>query len=485
MTNGSARHTAAASVVCLLAAVMLPTLSDPDLWGHLRFGLDVLRDGHLAVVDPYSFTQDRPQLYHEWLGAVLLAFVYRHAGIVGVQLLKFAICAAAFGVFVPRLRRLSPTDACLVAFLIAWSIIPIAQYVRPQLWSMLAVLLLVRLLQDRRLWWIPPLFAIWANLHGGWVMGVSVLGTWSAATVVEVWWTRREIDWQTMAVGVVAIVATIANPYGWQLWRFLAHTVGLSRSDIADWQPLLSSWDVSQIPIAVTVALLLAVSWTPRTRPWWGWLAVCAVLVYGSLRVSRVAYIATPAIILIILPSLVEWLPSPKPASPPSWRPTVAAAVALLLAAAVMSVRVVSAFQCMPIKGEWIPDSAAIPVLQRGIDGGRVVTYFDWGEYAFWHLGPRLKVSMDGRRETLYSEELLAIHYAIYDNDRRGDDWLLSRRPEYVWLKAKHAGRRDWLATHHYRIDWQSDESYIAVRDDLPPLSGPRTAASSGCFPGP
>jgi hypothetical protein len=113
------------------------------------------------------------------------------------------------------------------------------------------------------------------------------------------------------------------------------------------------------------------------------------------------------------------------------------------------------------------------------------VTFFDWGEYALWHLGPRLKISMDGRRETIYSDRMLAIHHAIYDNTDEGSVWLTAQRPEYVWLKTKHRGRRDWLATHGYRIDWESDKSWVAVRSDLPRVSGAKTITSSGCFPGP
>ncbi len=30
---------------------------------------------------------------------------------------------------------------------------------------------------------------------------------------------------------------------------------------------------------------------------------------------------------------------------------------------------------------------------------------FDWGEYVLWHLGPGVKVSIDGRRETAYAAE--------------------------------------------------------------------------------
>jgi hypothetical protein len=36
---------------------------------------------------------------------------------------------------------------------------------------------------------------------------------------------------------------------------------------------------------------------------------------------------------------------------------------------------------------------------------GNMAVPFDWGEYVIWNLGPGVKVSMDGRRETVYSDE--------------------------------------------------------------------------------
>ena len=61
-----------------LAYGALTTIADPDLWGHVRFGLDILSLGAVSTAsDPYSFTADRPFLYHEWLGGVVMAVTYR------------------------------------------------------------------------------------------------------------------------------------------------------------------------------------------------------------------------------------------------------------------------------------------------------------------------------------------------------------------------------------------------------------------------
>jgi hypothetical protein len=63
-------------------------------------------------------------------------------------------------------------------------------------------------------------------------------------------------------------------------------------------------------------------------------------------------------------------------------------------------------FGCIRIDTNYFayPARAVALLKQSGVRGNMAVP-FDWGEYVLWHLGPGVKVSIDGRRETLYSDE--------------------------------------------------------------------------------
>ena len=52
------------------------THADPDLWGHVRFGLNILEHGRLHTADPYSFTSGRSWVNHEWLSEVAFALAW-------------------------------------------------------------------------------------------------------------------------------------------------------------------------------------------------------------------------------------------------------------------------------------------------------------------------------------------------------------------------------------------------------------------------
>src|SRR4029079_11886746 len=99
----------------------LSTIADPDLWGHLRFGLDIITSGHVRTTsDPYSFTADRPFLYHEWLGGVLMALAYRVGGTAGLSVLKAAIATIPSALTWIVLRRTQFAWRWLGVALVSW-----------------------------------------------------------------------------------------------------------------------------------------------------------------------------------------------------------------------------------------------------------------------------------------------------------------------------------------------------------------------------
>ena len=87
------------------------TTVDPDLWGHLLSGRDVVADGGLPDRDAYSFTSDREIIDHEWLGQVLLFVAYDIGGSVGLVALKTAVVLAAAILMFLALRRSALTSS--------------------------------------------------------------------------------------------------------------------------------------------------------------------------------------------------------------------------------------------------------------------------------------------------------------------------------------------------------------------------------------
>ena len=89
------RHLAASLILLAAVVAIAITRADVDLWGHVLFGLDSLRDLRLEAADPYSFTSDRPWVNHEWLSEVILALAWRSGGSAGLVAVKLACALGA------------------------------------------------------------------------------------------------------------------------------------------------------------------------------------------------------------------------------------------------------------------------------------------------------------------------------------------------------------------------------------------------------
>jgi hypothetical protein len=332
-----------------------------------------------------------------------------------------------------------------------------------------------------RRWWlaaVPALFMLWVNVHGGWIVGAGLLAVWTAGQMRQPQASRG----LAAAVAVFSAGATLINPYGAAMWQFLAGTVRMGRA-ISEWQPLVTVPMLAWIPWICVVAGTAAIAWK-KPRPPIEHIAMVALLAYGAFNVERLAPLCVTAACVLMSPALIARWPGSFSFDPVPRRAAAALVSAVAALAVLSAVATVRGASCITIAGTWIPDRTAGRALAATRTQGRIVTHFDWGEYAIWHLGPRLRVSIDGRRETVYSDAVLAGHDELEAATPAGIAYLQRLNPEYVWMPAARTELRDWLATHGYRVDLQTDQSFVAVRRDQPQLpdGGPPVTE---CFPGP
>jgi hypothetical protein len=476
----------------LLWLLVTQTVADADLWGHLRFGLDLLHTHRLPVWDTYSFTADRMWVNHEWLAELSMATAYRLAGPLGLNLLK-VLAIAAIATIVIRVARwegAAPADQAVLVILVVLSTYTRTQVIRPQLLSVvLFCALLYALRQAERgrhgaLIFVPVCFALWVNLHGAWILGLACCMCWLIAEA----WTRRDVRGLIVAVCVGAVAATLLNPYGTGMWTFLAETVRPDRADITDWKPL------ADLPVAIIVLdlLLPAVAVCSivggRQRVRWRHLAIIGLLAWGTWRVGRVDAFLEAAIGILLAPQILDGFRSLRArlqsriwrVEVPFGRAAASAAATVALVAGLLQLRTIE------IEGAWLPDASGLESVRRSCAGQNVLTWFDWGEYAIWHLSPAgIRVSLDGRRETVYSERVLNDHAAFFHNQVSAVDYPERIAAECVWLPARFS-TVGVLEARGWTVVWKSDKSAV-LRRSAPVPSTPVTAvaAQPRRFPGP
>jgi len=473
----SLRDVALTGVAALLAILVSSTVSDADLWGHLRFGADVLRTGHLTAHDPYSFTSDIAWINHEWLSEVILAAVYGPLGAAGLNLLKIAIIGG-IAALTWRMAARSGARAFSAAVLTALIVVSTytrTQSLRPQLFSVLLFAVLMELMdrmeRDGRSRWlaIAFLFCCWANIHGGWIVGLGAFGLWSL-------FDRRRLKLLAVAAG-----ATLINPYGFGLWRFLYDTVGLARPDISDWKPLFAL-PGAIIGLELALPALAAVSvLRTRTVPPLSRMGIIAILAFSTYRVGRTDAFMQIAIAWTCAPAILAWTNRVEIGSAPTGRMAAPrllngyVAAAMLLGACGFAATRMSR---ITIDGDWKPDTRAAAFLEQRVADSRVLTWFDWGEYAIWHLADSgVRVSMDGRRETIYSTRVIQDHFAFYSN-ATPDAW---RYPDTIGADHIWIPRRlpivPVLERHGWHELFSTDQSVVLSRSTTTPFAQPLVAS--------
>lgn len=468
------------------------TTIDPDLWGHLLIGRDIVRTHAIPSVDPYSFTSDRPWMHHEWLSEVLFFLAFDTAGSLGLVALKTVVVVSTFLLMLISLPRTASQHAGdVLAFLglvaMFWRFVTI----RPQIFSLLLFCAMLSLLvaadHGARKWLIaiPPMAAFWANLHGGYIVGLACLGVWIAVRLAEAKNGRQRASLLTL--GLASVAATLVNPAGYGLWRFLWDTVGLSRQDVNDWQPILRFDLVVIAPFAVMALVAVAAALRARKRIDVAYAAISLALAIGTLRVNRLDAFFAISVILLLAPYLAsgrQRVGLRAPRNVLGTRTAGAAAVAVFVAGILITGTSVAASGARCMEVVLAPEAEAVAFFKMNHLRGRTLTFFRWGQYAMWHLAPAIQVSMDGRRETVYSESLFDAHMSLYRNERGATSLLQRLTPDFIWLPKD----LDVIVTLHkegWRSIYEGHVSTVLAPNDDRAYVQPEPRARNRCFPSP
>jgi hypothetical protein len=408
----------------IITILLSRTVADPDLWGHLRFGLDTLQAGTIIQADPYSYlTIGQRWINHEWLAEVLFALAWKAAGALGLILLKMIVGFLMYATLYWYLRtlQLKHFQAMILVLLLGIPLISFLDAVRPQMFTYLffaLILLIIRqaeLGKYRWLWAAPPLMILWANLHGGFLAGLGLLFLWAALHLAVHLHAWKQIIPPTLA----GILAILINPYGLDLLTFLFRTATVQRPEIIDWQPLklVSFYGLIYLLVLMVSIYWLAFSNKPRRPLLLILFGITVLLPWIAARHLPLFYIAS--LVFISEHAGSAWSKAKSQMERVQPFPAWIASLPIVMAAALL----ILVFTLKPPRIQIIEDYpiAAVVLLNQSGVSGNLVTEYNWGEYIIWHLGPQIKVSMDGRRETIYSNAIyqqnLSFRYGFNDWD--------------------------------------------------------------------
>lgn len=423
--------------VFLLAFVYLqlklPAQDDPDVWWHIRVGELILREHTIPRADTFSFTVPGiPWTAHEWLSEVVMHLLDRAGGIPLLILARSLCIALSIALGYAHAARFVPARSAFLAALAMFAASHTLWAARPQVISFLFTTLTLILLERWRRarggagpWWIAALMVPWANLHGGFAVGLGLVGVYLLGAFLPVPEAPPLTErLRLLRVLVAGVALACVNPRGPWLLLFPLRFVSEDRTVITEWQPSSSGLSPVFIPLLLLLVATLALT---RKRASATGTLLTLVLVLLSLKAVRhiqfLGFLFTFALpeqlasaAAAVDGAVERWRgfpPEPEPEPEPPTRESPArwslpALGALLLGALSLSP---AGARIWPRTDLDLAPVPAVDALEQADPHGRTFHEYGWGGYLIWRWGRTRGVFVDGR-EDMYTVAWLLREYA-------------------------------------------------------------------------
>jgi hypothetical protein len=374
------------------ACALLATVGADARW-LAALGKEIVERGSIPSGLPYAAAPSGDWVNVPVLGELIFHGLQALGGDRGLLVAQIVASAAALALLAVDMRRRGATDiaGAAVLFTIFFAAAPAFVIIRSQLFSLPLFCLVLLLLRSearapsRRIWLLVPLIALWANLHGGVLVGLAVAYAYLALE------RARRDPVTASAVLTASTIALLLTP---ALGDSGDYYLGVLRSEAAlrgegMWAPLSShrAFDVLFVALAVP---LVAFALRSGVQLWE--LACMAAFVTFTVHAGRnsvwlIFIVAAPAARGFGELCLRDLVPSPRTVLLCSWVP-----VALLTAGLLQTPPQTGAGE--RVRGQAVVLAAGTPILADGLDAERLAL----DGHRVWMANPLDAFSMRDQR---------------------------------------------------------------------------------------
>ncbi|HKS75883.1 MAG TPA: hypothetical protein VJQ82_21905 [Terriglobales bacterium] len=409
-------------VLTLLVLVVVFTMArgsiqDPDIWWHLHNADYLFQHHSLPRVDMYSFTvPGHAWVNHEWLAEIPYYLAWRRFGLSGIQAVMLFVLGLIFlGVLYLSYRESGNYKAAVAATCYSVFLASVSFGPRTILFGyayMVGLLLIMQRLRQKGsapLWILPPLFCLWVNTHGSWLIGLVVFSVLTAAGFVKgrwgsiesVRWTPRQIRNLVLA-WTASVAALFLNPFGSRLVFYpfdLAFRQKLNVEHVEEWVSVNFHDTRGKLVLALLIVLLLSA--LLRVSRWTlAELGLILFALYSGLTYIRFLFL----IGIIVAPILAKMLDFMPPYRAEKDTPVLNACVIVLMIAGVVHYWPTGT-QLQSSLADQYPVQA-FDYLEAHPPQGPMLNFYLWGGYLNWR-DPQLKIFIDSRVDIFEYEGVL------------------------------------------------------------------------------
>lgn len=396
-------------IIGVISLAIMPT-SDPDSYWHIKTGEYIVMKGEIPHHDPFSFTGLQLNLKwvaHEWLSDIVFYYFYSWGGEIALSFLKCSVISLTlyfhYQILVLRIQNKSAS-----LLLSGTSLLFMGPFfvTRPQIFTYLLLAILVYLLEKRvegsagrrSLLWVPLLFALWVNLHGGaYIIGFVVIFFYFVFGKGD----RKE--W----VGLVALSLTfvLLNPYHLHMILYPLQVMGnqIMVDSIEEWfSPDFHGWYGKVIFAEMFLSLFLMVCIPEKKKPMdVALLFFFLFMALTSRRHMALYFLLSPIYIAPYLYASLQSLGRRPLFRALFLHPDKRYVYLASLLALLFPIILYMTFSKMPplmVDKKEYPVEAVEWMKKQGLRGN-ILNHYAWGGYLIHQLWPDAKVYIDGRAD--------------------------------------------------------------------------------------
>jgi hypothetical protein len=462
-----------ATLTLLVAALALciNRALNGDLYLELFTGRFITEHG-LVSHDPFAtVAHGRPWLNQQWLAELGFYAVAKAIGITGLTILYAILIAAPLALVMWAIRGKGATMLIAAAVLYFPGLLAIV-HPRAAAFTLLAFSALVVLvlaawrptlggaIDAGRLRWpllgILLLFALWANLHGGFVAGLLLIALATAGLTVDTWRRlpgaigRHRVALLGLTGILAAAVVTVATPLGDGIWAYVLSFRNPAISlGSKEWEPATHS-ALAMLYLCAAACFSAWLWWrAPAPRRLMPPLIAAGFLVFAASSMRNIIFVA-PALVFQIACS----------------RPDRAVVVPRLPIAIAGSAALAAVLTWVAVLGPARTDAVGPPAVQYALahppERGRIAAYAGASSYILWRA-PRTPVVIDGWLEHFTPTELRA-NYGIL-RGWGGDPTPYVRRFHVGAVIAHLPVAIDALEAHGFTAEYSGPGGTYLVRE--------------------
>ena len=404
-------------------------LRDGDTGYHIRTGEFIIQNWTIPERDIFSFRNPPiPWTAHEWLSEIIMAIVHNVSGLTGtVIFFSFIIALTYFLLF--RMLRQESRDVLLGAVIVCFAALSSTPHwlARPHIFSLALTVVWYHLLNEfqyrekNRLFLLPLVILIWVNLHGGYIVGILLLGIYLVGNLVS-WVTNKKTNGDhflqnaktLLLVMIVCILVSTINPQGYHILLFPFKVT--SDKFLMDHVQEFLSPNFHE-PLPFKYFLLLAIAILARSRPTVNWIELILILTFTYMALYSVRYITL--FVIIIAPILIRLMDQMKLELPTKVskflearstgfaqieRQTSGYFWLIVAGSGVIFLGAAGSYQ-YKFSEELYP-VAAVEFLKKENITGNTFTHDGFGDYVIYAAWPQYKVFIDGRTDMYGAERM-------------------------------------------------------------------------------